>query len=221
MVQFRPRQRIEARKSDFRPVCFLSILLFGLCIPSTQGQSCNHTRLSAKYNFTTSLTRKANGHGLDSLALTLTIARKTQRGEAQKIRIKPYFLFHDAFTNPNAVRSYTTGLNERAIVIDNDFGDLVVADLNFDGADDIALKKDSGGNSGPVYNFYLQDHKGRFVLDTFLTHQMEFFPEISKAHRTLTTHGHANAYQMSERVYKLNPVTMQWKRIRKRLLTFP
>jgi hypothetical protein len=59
-----------------------------------------------------------------------------------------------------AVRSYETGKNAHKAVVDNDYGDLVVADINFDGLADVVLKTDGGGNGGPYYTFYTSGPKG-------------------------------------------------------------
>ena len=42
--------------------------------------------------------------------------------------------------------------------------------------EDFAIKKDSGGNGGPLYEFYLQNVRQKFVKDDFLTNTLEFFP---------------------------------------------
>ena len=59
---------------------------------------------------------------------------------------------------------------------ENDYGDLIVADLNFDGKEDIAIKREEGGNGGPVYNFYLQENQ-QFIYDKYLSNEMSYFPE--------------------------------------------
>ncbi len=103
--------------------------------------------------------------------------------------------------------------------LDNDFGDLVVADLNFDSREDFAMIKDSGGNGGPVYNFYIQNESGEFILDKFLTEKMEFFPtRIVKSNRTLITKVHANVCQVGEHTYQLDVKLNKWKQIKHRFI---
>jgi hypothetical protein len=136
--------------------------------------------------------------------------------QVQKILANGTYLFSNVLKNCDFVRSYATGFNKGNEVVDNDFGDLIIADLNFDGKDDFALKKDSGGNGGPVYNFYVQNN-GKFILDKFLTEQMEFFPtRINKNNKTLTTFVHANAYQLGEHTYRF--AANKWKETKHKLI---
>lgn len=189
--------------------------------PAVYGQNCKHTHLSGRYDFETAIVRIPRGDYWDSSVVRLTIIEKRDKKQVQQITINSTFLFSSAFSNCNAVRSYVTGLNSNLADTDNDFGDLVIADLNFDGAEDIALKQDSGGNAGPVYNFYLQQKNRQFIADTFLTKHMEFFPtRINVKSRTLVTLAHANAYQMAEHTYKFNQATGKWEQIKHRLITY-
>lgn len=73
-------------------------------------------------------------------------------------------------------RSYTTGFNKDKEATDNEFGNIIIADLNFDGLEDLAIKREQGGNGGPLYNFYFQDKKGEFVINEFLSISMQYFP---------------------------------------------
>lgn len=183
-----------------------------------QIQTCTHTHLSKNYNFRTKLRRIPQGDYPDSCIVALEIMDKANKNKTQKIVVHTTFLFDDVFKNCNSVRSYTTGINRSKEAMDNDYGDLVVADLNFDSKEDLALKKDSGGNGGPLYNFYIQDDKGRFELDSFLTQKMEFFPtRISQPKRTLVTLVHAGAYSVGEHTYTLGK-NNKWKETRHRFL---
>ena len=113
----------------------------------------------------------------------------------------------------NLCRSYQTGKNETVEEQDNDYGDIIVADFNFDKKEDLALKSDSGGNGGPAYKFYLQDSNGKFYLDNFLTDTMTYFPtHINKNNKTLTTLVHANAMELCKSIYKQDKATDKWKR---------
>ena len=103
--------------------------------------------------------------------------------------------------------------------MDNDYGSLIVADFNFDGREDVAIKNDSGGNGGPLYNYYLQNAKGIFVIDDFLTNTVQFFPsEINSLKKYLVTTVHATATQLSETTYRLDTATGQWKKINQRFI---
>jgi hypothetical protein len=107
--------------------------------------------------------------------------------------------------------SYTTKFKADRAISDNFFGDIVVADLNFDGNDDIAVVNNGGGNGGPLYNFYIQTNDKRFVLDNFLTDSVMYFPtKIIKAKKRLITYVHAGACCVGENIYQYNKTKNTW-----------
>lgn len=84
------------------------------------------------------------------------------------------------------VRSYSTGKNLDKSVVDNYFGELVIADFNFDSKEDFAIINDEGGNAGVFYSYYIQQANKKFVLDRYLSDSMVYFPSaITKESRTL------------------------------------
>lgn len=177
------------------------------------GQKCIHTNLSKSYDFSTKLMRV---NETSACKITLSIIDKKTSKEIQKIIINSEYIFEKDFKDCSKIRSYSTSVNNKEIDIDNDFGDLIVADFNFDGKEDIAIKKDSGGNGGPLYAFYTQNRNRKFILDSFLTNTLEFFPSIiNKSKKTLTTLVHANVYQSCKMIYKYNSKEKKWKRISK------
>ena len=122
------------------------------------------------------------------------------------------FLFEDAYKNCNDVRSYITKQNKNMEAPDNDYGDFIVADFNFDGKDDFAIKYDSGGNAGSIYVFYIQQDNMLFKKDIFLSNHVEFFPiDIDSKSKTVTTHAHADVYGYYESVFRFNTKTKKWK----------
>ena len=77
------------------------------------------------------------------------------------------------------MRSYITGLNKNAKALKNDYGDFIVADFNFDGKEDFALKYNANyKSSGPLYAFYIQQADGSFKNNQFLTGKVGTFPAI-------------------------------------------
>jgi len=110
-----------------------------------------------------------------------------------------------------SVKSLVTMKNMNKEAIDNYHGDLIIADLNFDSLEDFAIIKDSGGNSGAIYNFYIQDSVGNFYLDYFLTGKMQFFPSIIDSEKgTLTTLVTISAIEQCKSVYKFDTLTLSW-----------
>ena len=185
------------------------------------GQVCYHKHLSKQYNFRTEIRRIKNADSLfDSCIVTVIISYKNSNKSVQRIRYSSTYFFDTVFRDCNFVRSYITGKNKNVDAYDNDYGDFIVADFNFDNKDDIATKNNSGGNGGPEYYYYIQDNNGKFVVNKFLSEKMGYFPSsINKRSKTLTTTVHANVYQYGETTFKLNSKTRKLRKVRHRLLT--
>jgi hypothetical protein len=176
-------------------------------------QSVTYTDLSKKFIYQVNITRvKQADETIPKAAITFLILNRN-KSVIQKFNLKSEFLFEEAYKNNKTSRSYITGFNKNAETPDNDFGDLIIADLNFDGKEDIAIKHDSGGNGGPFYNFYLQDTSGHFILSKYLTTCMGAFPiNIDAKGKTLTTNIHTNVRGYNQTTYKYNIKTKQWIR---------
>jgi hypothetical protein len=184
------------------------------------GQNCIITGLSQTFNFQTHIKRFKLDKSPDSCLVTIDIIDKLTSKTIQSIRFTTNFLLGDSsFISCTNVRSYSTGKNRNAKVLDNDYGDIIIADFNFDNKEDLAIKKEEGGNGGPLYNYYIQMTDNTFKLDKYLSETMTWFPTyINKNKSTLTTIVRANAYQRSETTYKLDTLTNKWTRIDQRLL---
>jgi hypothetical protein len=173
------------------------------------------TGLSPSYDFTTSIKRIKVGQFPDSCIITVTIENRTTKNLINTFLISTNYLLDDSsFVRCDNVRSYTTGKNKNMQVADNDYGDIIVADFNFDNKEDFAVKREQGGNGGPQYNYYIQTPKATFTLDNFLSETMIFFPKyFNKKKKTLTTLVHANAYQLCKTLYKFDTLTNKWTEI--------
>jgi hypothetical protein len=184
------------------------------------GQTCLHTGLSKTFNFQTNIKRIKLDKEPDSCSISVRVMIKKTKKNVQSIHFSTNFLLGDSsFVCCNNTRSYTTGKNKNAEVVDNDYGDLIVADFNFDNKEDFAIKREEGGNGGPLYNYYIQMVDSTFKLDKYLSQTMIWFPSnIDKNKKTLTTVVHANAYQMSETTYKLDTLKNKWARVGHRLI---
>lgn len=194
----------------------LLIAAFSIAV-KLSAKVCLHENLSNKYNFKITTTLSKNEDGEDKISkITLDINGKGTTKNKQKIEVNnPGFLFSGSFENCNAVRSYITGKNKNDEVMDGDYGDFIVEDFNFDGKEDLVIKKDSGGNGGPFYEFYIDNGKGIFEKDTFLTNEVGHFPDkLDLKNKTITTYIHANAYGYNENVYQYHFSTKKWKKVR-------
>lgn len=192
----------------------LLILTFIIAATSSGfAQRCEQNDLSKKYDYVISAvkTKTANGEQPEISEIRLQIRSKADKKQLQKIVVKPDLLFQDAFTKCSAARSFVTGKNKNAEATDNDYGDFIVVDFNFDNREDFAVKRDSGGNGGAFYEYYIQDKRGTFKKDAFLTDQIGYFPGTIDARRKrLITYIHANAYGYNENIYKYNSTTGKW-----------
>lgn len=197
------------------------LLVFLICPKILFAQKCLHKNLSEKFDFEIKLTKiKIENEEIDSNSVKIIVLNKISN-KKQEINYGANYFFSKTFENCNSVRSYSTGENKNAEILDNDFGYLIIADFNFDKREDFAIINDSGGNGGPTYNFYIQNENEKFILDEFLTTQMEFFPTTFKnKSNELITYVHANAYQLSKNTYKYNITTKKWKFKKHRLVSY-
>ncbi len=119
----------------------------------------------------------------------------------------------------NAVsRSFITGKNLNAEKVDDYMGEIVVADLNFDGLEDFATPISTGADNGPHYAFYIQNKSRQFIYNDFLAENVVWFPdEINNTAKTFTTIVNAGAYAVSHTTYQYNSKTQTWKQIKKNI----
>ncbi|MCB9233229.1 MAG: hypothetical protein H6581_16350 [Bacteroidia bacterium] len=181
-----------------------------------EGQTfiCRLDSFSSQFDFDLEFKRWPNIEGFDSCKISVTITKKSGDDPLQIIEIFSDYLFKDAYSNCKYSRSYSTSVNDTMIAYDNDYGDFIVADFNFDFRDDLALKRNSGGNGGPSYDYYLQTSSLKFERSTFLSDSIVYFPStINPEKRELITLVHAGARHLGKHVYKYNPKTKKWNQI--------
>ena len=193
---------------------FLLILTFIIAAAiSGFAQRCRHNDLSKKYDYVVTAVKMKDADGGQTRIkeINLQIIAKADKKQIQRITIAPEYLFQNAFQSCLAARSYITGKNKNAEANDNDYGDFIAADFNFDNLEDFAVKRDSGGNGGAFYDYYIQDKRGTFKKDAFLTDKIGYFPGTIDARRKrLITYIHADAYGYNENIYKYNSTTGKW-----------
>ena len=149
-----------------------------------------------------------------TVKITIQISDKKD-SVIQNIIVNPLDLYNTSFTDFNNVRSYITNININKQVTDNDFGDFIIADFNFDLLDDFALKNGEGGNGGSEYIYFIQDSNTLFSEDKFLTYSMRYFPtKFDKENKTLINYVNANAYGANENIYKFDTLNKRWKLIK-------
>lgn len=175
------------------------------------GQTCTYENLSKKFNFKVEPIPKKE----DLIQLLVNVTEKENSKRTQTLTIECEGFYLDSFDNCKNVRSYSTKVNSQLPSGDeNDSGNFIVADFNFDSLEDFAIKNDPGGNGGPLYTYFLQTEDRKFYRSKYLSDIVQFFPiEINSVNKTLTTFLHANAYQKNRRIFKYNQKKKKWKLI--------
>ena len=179
----------------------------------TETNNCEQTNLSNQFDISIDFQRYVDTIETDQFCLIkVFIKDKLSKSIIDSFTIKSSFIYSFMFLCCDSMTSYTTNFKADREIVDNYFGDIVVADLNFDGYDDIAVVHDGGGNGGPLYNFYMQTNNRKFLKDNFLTDFVEFFPsKINNKNKTLTTYVHAGVCGLGEHIYKFDKKKNIWK----------
>ncbi len=134
------------------------------------------------------------------------------------IWIIPWY-FNDEESDTNLSKSYITGKNKEIRGIDNYCGEIVVADLNFDGLEDFATPIGMGCDNGSHYAFYIQNKQNKFKLNNYLTENVIWFPdEINDSLKTFTNAVPCTVIGLNFTTYKYYPKTQKWKCIKDYLI---
>src|SRR5947208_9221060 len=133
----------------------LFILLFCLLpLQFCAAQQCKLTDLSRKFIYLVTAEKSKNEYGdLQTSKVSVEIIRKADGHSVQKLFIRSKWV--DSFSDCSSVNSYVTGKHAKDEGADNDWGDFIVADLNFDGREDFAVQRE-WWNTGGVYDFFMQ-----------------------------------------------------------------
>lgn len=160
-----------------------------------------------------------NNPAFDSTYLRIRIIEKGSGNILQTIRKQYYCMWTDWYTNVENSRSYSTHFNTDKPVVDDDFGDVVVADLNFDGLDDFAVTYDHGADNGNHYYFYFQRPDKTFYRQVYLTDKMVHFPcIIDPIHQQIITRSAAGTCCVGETFFQYNAAKNSWFLLSHRIL---
>ncbi len=134
------------------------------------------------------------------------------------LQITPWY-FHEFEISLKLSRSYVTGINANYNDMDNYCGEIVVADLNFDGLEDFATPINSGADNGPHYAFYIQNRNNRFVYNRYLTENLIWFPEkINDSLMSFTSSVSCSVYGTCYQTFKYDTILTKWKKIKNYLI---
>ncbi len=181
---------------------------------------CKHYNLSIAFDIQTHISKfRDTTEKHDSSAVKLFLTHKKTNKIMDSIFLSSHFYFDHFFMDCNNVRSYSTKMNANKQAADGYYGDIVVADFNFDKKDDLAVINDYGGNSGSFYSYFIQDNNRKFIINRYLTDSMTYFPsEINKNKKTLTTYGLAGACGVGEHIYQFDQKTNTWSETSHRII---
>ncbi|PQJ09423.1 hypothetical protein CJD36_019465 [Flavipsychrobacter stenotrophus] len=124
-----------------------------------QKKSCKYSNLSRIFDFEINVTDKQTDSFEHIENLTVIVRNKTTH-KTQKL----YYSTTEVTIPFDCVgRSYVTNVNKGESVTDGDMGDIVIADLNFDGKEDLAVRSEASNAFGQLYTFYFQNKDGSFI----------------------------------------------------------
>jgi hypothetical protein len=172
-------------------------------------QNCIDFHLSKVYDFDILLISKDN-NDLGKAEIIIKIFDKWKKKKVQTINVESEFILKSkSFKECENNKSYSTNVHLESN--ENDFGDLIVADLNFDGMEDIAIKREEGGNGGPLYNFYIQSKNQQFILDKYLSTEMSYFPDyIDTKEKTLHVYVRVDSLTEEGIIYSYTEKSKTW-----------
>lgn len=195
---------------------YLAVLLWSVS-SIAHANTCNFTNLSIQYNYQLARdeSNKINETPVSTIYLTIT-DKLNQKAK----QVLSFMQSNDVLPSYTcSARSYLTDFNIQQPVIDGYYGDVVIADLNFDGRDDVAIASEFTNGYGQLYKFYFQDEHGQFTENTnFITPQVESFAypfpaKINPKNKTLTFVSRNGALHVFSATYQLNEKTGKWKRM--------
>ncbi|EHQ26637.1 hypothetical protein [Mucilaginibacter paludis] len=193
---------------------YFMFLIFVLLFFDAKGQCCLHTDLSRKFDYKViRLDHKdADGFARES-KIIIELYKKSDKKLFQKIQFKTEGIgLSNVFSKCSDDRSYITGQNMKTEILDGDYGDIVIADFNFDGKEDFAIKYNIPADVGPEYCYFIQGDKG-FKKDEYLSNQMLWFPWLinSKKHQLISI----VSPNWGTRIYKFqyNVFSKKWRKI--------
>ena len=185
-----------------------TLIAFGI-FTFGNAQNCIDFHLSKTFDFDILLISK-DQNNLGKAEIIIKIFDKWKKIKVQTIHIESEFILKSkSFKACENNNLYSSNIFLKSN--ENDFGDLIVADFNFDGKEDIAIKREEGGNGGPLYNFYIQTENQQFILDTYLSTEMTYFPDyIDSEKKTLHVYVRVDSLTEEGITYSYAENTKTW-----------
>lgn len=184
----------------------LLISVLSLYSSLVDGQDCKFNNLSEKFDFKVLVLKAKGDDGFDEVkSINVEVYDK---GWTRKIS---YFKYAP---NPSIQfscdgRSHNVKTGNKFSGEDGDYGDIIVMDINFDGNDDIVIKRDYGRVA--FYNYYIQVGYGSFVYSKFLSEEVYGFPSMIDPQTTSLHFVYpAGALTIKRDIVKFDKVSKHW-----------
>ncbi|AWA31103.1 hypothetical protein HYN48_13955 [Flavobacterium magnum] len=186
---------------------FLIFIFSSIC----SAQNCIDWKLSKTFDFDI-MAKSDDPSSLSKTRIVVKVFNKIKKIQLQTIVIESESILTSKSYPCVNNNSYATDTFLKSV--DNDFGDVIVVDFNFDGKEDVALKREEGGNGGPLYNFYIQSENEQFILDKYLSDEVAYFPYyIDSKEKTLSVRSRINSVSNEEIKYLYNDRKQTWIRL--------
>lgn len=176
---------------------------------------CDQTHLSEQFDIAVNFVRLTDSiEQRDSCIVQLLVRDKTNHTVLDSFAISSNFYDDDVFAGCDNARSYSTGYQTDQGHYNGYHGDIIIADLNFDHLDDIAIISDVGFTSNALYHYFVQTTGRKFVTDNFLTDSVAYFPEkIDPLRQQLVTRVPAGVCCLGVHTFQLGNANRQWQQI--------
>ena len=164
------------------------------------------------FKFSTSKIEDENGNEKQKIKINL---KSKETNKIQVIDFIPESLITDFDASPSSSISYFD--TDKLIIKSSQEIEgghmLIVLDVNFDGLEDFAIINYQGSNAGSQYAYYVQKPNNQFILDSYLTKTIRFFPyEIDNNKKILTIMHPSGCCQIQTDKFQIQP-NGNWKNI--------
>ncbi|GEM_PF-6648523 len=199
-------------------ICFYLRALSNMHAQPTEAKpvsTCSFKDLSANFDFTVTVNWAENDFDMPFAgSMEVEITDKNSRIKAQVVTVQSEFMavIFDSFSCANK-RSFYTGVNADEEIIDNNWGNFIVRDFNFDNREDFAIKV-ADNNVGSLYAYYVQTDDS-FRREDYLSDKVglmmdSFDSNTLQAYRSAP----AGCCKMIHYTYQYSPANHDWALIK-------